>query len=162
MRSLCLALLIGTLSCGVSAASAATVSANAMPGVNFSGYQTFAWVDTRPPAGMDPVAYAQIRQSIEGALTGKGYTKADAGDLSLILTVGKQDKTDIQTWGRWGMQTDVYQYTEGKMSLDAFDTKTKQPVWHGSAEETINPNKPNMSKINSGIAKLMVQFPVRQ
>ena len=161
MRRFRLGLLLAALSISAST-NAATVSSNTMPGVNFGAYQTFAWVDTRPPAGMDPVVYAQMRQAIEGALAGKGYTKADAGDLSLILTVGKQDKTDIQTWGRWGLQTDVYQYTQGKMSLDAFDTKTRQPVWHGSAAETINPNKPNMSKITSAITKVMSQFPARQ
>ncbi len=89
MRSLCLALLIGALSYGA-VASAATISANTMPGVNFSGYQTFAWVDTRLPPGMDPVAYAQMRQAIEAALTGKGYAKADAVAKVMMQSPARQ------------------------------------------------------------------------
>ena len=84
---------------------------------------------------------------------------ATDGDLSLILTVGAREKTDVQSWGRFGMQTSVYQYTQGQVSLDAFDSKTTQAVWHGQASQTVNPQKPNDKAINAGVAKLMVKFP---
>ena len=89
------------------------ISADTTPGANFASYRTFAFANAQPPAGRNPVAWERIRQGVEQGLTGKGYAKADAGDLSVIITVGARDKTDIETWGRFGRQVDVYQYTEG-------------------------------------------------
>jgi len=136
------------------------ISTQAMPGVNFSAYKTYAWVNSLPPAGMNPIMYQEIMMDMDSALAAKGYQKvSDNGDLSMILTIGAQQKTDIQSWGRFGFQTSVYQYTEGQLSLDAFDTKTKQAVWHGQAKETVNPNKPNQAKIDAAVSSVMASFP---
>jgi hypothetical protein len=135
------------------------VSTDTAPGASFSAYKTFTFVNATPPGGMDPVAYQRIVDDVSTGLTEKGYQKGDPGDLSVILTLGAQNKADVETWGRFGLQTDVYQYTEGKLSVDAFDTKTRQAVWHGQASETINPNKSNPAAIDKAVSKLMAKFP---
>ena len=138
----------------------AKVSSDTTPGANFAAYQTFSFVNAVPPAGMDPVAYERIRMAVEQGLTGKGFTKASEGDLAVIITLGAQNKTDIDTWGMFGRQVDVRQYTEGQLSVDVFDAKTKQPLWHGKATDTIGSSvKPE--KIDAEVAKLMAQFPAR-
>jgi hypothetical protein len=158
-------LLISSLAIGLALlpqgiAAKPKISTQAMPGVNFSAYHTYAWVNSLPPAGMNPIMYQEIMQDMDSALAGKGYQKvASDGDLSMILTIGAQQKTDIQSWGRFGFQTSVYQYTQGQLSLDAFDSKTKQAVWHGQAKETVNPNKPNQAKIDAAVASVMASFP---
>jgi hypothetical protein len=152
----------GAAFAAISAASAYAgpkISSDALPGANFGAYKTFGWVDTRPPAGMDPVAYGRIMQDVETALMAKGYTKSASPDIGLMLTIGAQNKTDVNSFGFFGRQLDVYQYTEGKLSLDAFDLKTKQAVWHGQADGTIHPDKPNPDKIDSAVDKLMTRFP---
>jgi hypothetical protein len=140
-------------------ASTPTVSSDTTPGANFANYKTYAWVNPLPPAGMNPVTFERMRQGIDGALAAKGYSKAESGDLSLILTLGAKDKTDINTWGRWGRQVDVYQYTEGKLSVDVFDTKTKQPLWHGSATQNIDPNKSDPAMVDAAVSGVMAKFP---
>jgi hypothetical protein len=135
------------------------ISSDTAPGANFGAYKTYSWIDTRPPGNMDPVAYGRIMQDVETALQAKGYVKGDPGDLSLSLSVGAQNKTSVNSWGYFGRQLDVYQYTEGRLSLDAFDTKTKQPVWHGQADGEVHPDKPNMGKLDSAVGKLMTSFP---
>jgi hypothetical protein len=137
------------------------VSADSTPGANFGAYQTFAFVNAQPPAGMNPVAFERIRQGVERGMAGKGYSKAETGDLSVIITVGARDKTDVQTWGRFGRQVDVYQFTEGQLSVDVFDTKTRQPLWHGQATETIDPQKPNPQKVEAAVTAVMAKFPAR-
>lgn len=139
------------------------VSADTTPGANFAAYQTFAFVNPQPPAGIDPVAYERIRQGVEQGLSGKGYAKAagDTGDLSVIITVGGRNKTDVETWGRFGRQVDVHQYTEGQLSVDVFDTKTRQPLWHGQATETIDPQKLNPQKVEEAVTDVMAKFPAR-
>jgi hypothetical protein len=136
-----------------------SISTDVAPGANFAAYKTFAFVNARVPEGMDPVAFQRILTDIETGLNAKGYQRANPADLSLILSLGAQNKTDIQSWGAWGLRTDVWQYTEGKLSVDAFDTKTKQAVWHGLASEDINPGKPNNGAIDHAISKLMEKFP---
>jgi len=140
-RGLVIALAAGLLA--VQAWAKPKVSTDTTPGANFATYRTFAFANAQPPAGMNPVAYERIRQGVEQGLAGKGYSKAEPGDLSVILTVGARDKTDVNTWGRFGRQVDVYQYTEGQ------------------ATETINPEKPNPQKINAGVTDLMAKFPAR-
>ena len=138
-----------------------TVTSDITPGANFAAYRTFVLVNPTPPAGMDPVAYERIRQGVVSALLAKGYTPADQGDLSVILTLGTRDRTNINTWGAFGRRVDVYQYTEGKLAVDVFDTKTRQPLWHGQATETIDPNKPDPASVNAAVASVMASFPAR-
>ncbi len=125
------------------------ISTDTAPGVNFGAYHTYSWVSSQPPGGMNPVLYQRVMGDFDSALAGLGYRKADSGgDMALALTVGTQNKTDFDSWGRFGFQTSVYQYTQGQLSLDAFDTKTKQALWHGQATETVNPDKPNEGAID--------------
>ena len=137
-----------------------SISTQTMPGVNFSSFKTYSWAHAAMPQGMSPITFQLMVNDFDAALAAKGYQKTAAdGDLSLILTVGARQKTDIESWGRFGLQTNVYQYTQGQVSLDAFDTKTAEAVWHGQASETVNPQKPNEKAINAGVAKLMEKFP---
>lgn len=142
-------------------ASKPTVTSDVTRGANFSAYQSYAWVNSQPPEGLNPVAWERVRQDIQAGLTSKGYTQADPGDLAIILTVGAKDKTDINTWGRWGQQVSVYQYTQGKISVDVFDAKTRQPLWHGQATQTIDFASPNPEVIDTAVASLMAKFPGR-
>ncbi len=135
------------------------ISTQVAAGANFGAYKTFAWANSLPPQGMDPVEYQKIQSDVELGLASKGYQKASTGDISLILTVGARQKTDFESWGWFGMQTDAYSYTQGTLSVDAFDTKTKRAVWHGHATETVNPDKPDSGKIDDAVAKLMGRFP---
>ena len=138
-----------------------TVSSETTRGANLAAYPSYAWINAPPPEGMNPVAWERVRQDISSALTAKGYTQADPGALAVILTVGARDKTDINTWGRWGRQVDVYQYTVGKISVDVFDAKTKQALWHGQATQTIDPGNPDPAVIDTAVAGVMAQFPAR-
>jgi hypothetical protein len=137
----------------------AQTSAQTAPGANLSVYRTYEWLGTTPPAGSNPIIVQQIIADFDAQMASRGYQRAQPGDLTLALSLGAQEKTDIQSWGRFGLQTSVYQYTQGQLSLDVFDTKTQQALWHGQVKKTVNPDKPNQAKISKAIAKLMQQFP---
>lgn len=157
-------LFIFALAVGLTAPAATiagpAISAMASPGVNFSSYKTYTWVQAVVPAGGNPVMQQQILNELDAALAQKGYQQVKSGgDLSFVLTIGAQHKTDVESWGWWGRQLSVNQYTEGQLAVDAFDTKSQQAVWHGQASQSIDPNKPNPSKVSAAITKLMAQFP---
>ena len=154
------ALVLATLALSA-CASTPVVTSDTTPGANFSNYKTFVLVNPQPPGGMNPVSFERIRQGVENSMTAKGFTKADPADLSVILTLGARDKTDVTTWGRFGQQVDVYNYTEGKLAVDIFDSNTKQALWHGSATQTIDPNKSDPAMIDAAVSGVMAKFPGR-
>ncbi|WP_395337575.1 DUF4136 domain-containing protein [Novosphingobium sp. BL-8H] len=78
----------------------------------------------------------------------------------MIITVGAKDKIDIDTWDAFGRQVDVRQYTEGQLSVDAFDAKTNRPLWPGKAVDDVG-SKLNPDKADKEVGKLMAQFPAR-
>ena len=143
----------------VAVPAAAQTSAQTAPGANLSAYATYEWLGTAPPAGTNPIIVQQIIADFDAAMASKGYRKAQPADLTLALSLGSREKTDVQSWGRFGLQTSVYQYTEGQLSLDIFDTKTNQALWHGQVAKTIDPNKPDQKKISQAINKLMQKYP---
>ena len=151
--------LAAALALSADAQAKPTISTDAVPGVNFSAYKTYSWVNTQAPAGVNPVMYQRIVGNFDQALAGLGYQKAEPADLSLFLTIGARQKTDVQSFGRFGLQTSVYQYIQGQLSLDVFDTKTQKALWHGQVSDTVDPDKPNPAKVDSAIAKLMQKFP---
>jgi hypothetical protein len=140
--------------------SSPTVSSDVVPGVNFSAYKTFSFI-TEAPRGANPVAVERIQQDVGSALSGKGYAQGQPGDLTVVTTVGAQNRTQVNSWGWWGLRTDVYQYTEGQLAVDVYDTKTKQALWHGQAEQRIDPNKPDPDAVNAAVASVMASFPAR-
>jgi hypothetical protein len=139
--------------------AAAQTSSQTAPGANLSAYRTYEWLGTTPPAGSNPIIVQQIIADFDTAMASRGYQKAQPGELTLALSLGAREKTDVQSWGRFGLQTSVYQYTEGQLSLDVYDSKSQQALWHGQVAKTIDPKKPNQSKISKAIYKLMQQFP---
>lgn len=141
--------------------SSPNIASDATPGTNVAAYRTYTWASANGPSDMSPVAFERIRQAVDGAMASKGYVKADPGDISLIVTVGARDMTDIQTWGRFGQQTDVYNYTEGKLSIDLFDTRTRQALWHGQATQNINRGSTNPALIDAAVAGIMAKLPGR-
>ena len=167
---LIMALMLG-LALPAQAIAGPRISTDTAPGVNFSAYKTYAWVDTPIPPGLNPIIIQRIRNGIEAGLAQKGYVRGEPGDLSLIMTIGTRDKVDVQSWGGWGPgwglgfggwgggHVSVYEYTQGQLSLDVFDTRSRQAVWHGQATDTVNTEKPKPEKIDKAVMKLMAQFP---
>jgi len=126
--------------------------------VNFANYKTFTWASTTPPKGLNPVQYHRVMAVITNDLKNKGYTHDPNGELSLVLTANKLTKVDLDNWHHWGYH-DAYTHSEGQVSLDAFDTKTKLAVWHGQVTDAINPRKPDADKLLAAVNKIMSEFP---
>jgi hypothetical protein len=150
--------LAGALVLSTGAQAKPQLTTDAANGVNFSNYKTYTWVRTSPPGGINSVQYQRIMADLESRLAAKGYKHAEPADLTMALTLGKRQKVDIDTWNHYGYH-DAYAYTEGQVSVDAFDTKTKQALWHGQVTDTIKAGKPDPEKLDAALTKLMEQFP---
>jgi hypothetical protein len=152
---------------------------------NFGLYETFSWIDENPyindasSVRVDPLTQSKIQNAIQDKLEQKGYSfveDRDNADFVLAYVVGTREKIRISSYpvgyrGSWGWHVHgshyyvheytQHSYTEGTLSIDIFDGKTKQPVWHGWAEKSITESdrKDPSAIIKEGVAKLLESFP---
>lgn len=156
-----------------SIASAQDVKVNSMPGVDFSKFHTYKWVNIEGGAHPNQIIDAEIKQATDAQLTSKGLTKVDTEKADLY--VGYQIAVDQEkqwnaysTGGRWagGMGTATQSTISiGTFVLDMYDPTTKQLVWSGSATKTLDPSsnqQKNQERLNKALAKLLKPYPPGQ
>ncbi|MBV9085690.1 MAG: DUF4136 domain-containing protein [Acidobacteriaceae bacterium] len=59
-----------------------------MPGTDFSKYHTYAWVTSGDLGSPDQILDAEIKQSVDSQLVGKGFTKVDSGTPDSAAAAG--------------------------------------------------------------------------
>src|SRR5215467_15043429 len=132
---------------------------NAMPGVDFSKYHSYKWINIEGGAHPNQIMDAEIKQSIDSQLTSKGLTKTDGEKADLY--VGYQIAVDQEKqWNAWGTgrgfgggmgSATSSTISIGTLVLDMYDPGTKQLVWTGNATKTIDPSsnqEKNMKNLN--------------
>ena len=145
-------------------ASGPSVNFDKNPEVDISNAKTFAWLKQthvlEAPADFNPIVKVRIDSAIERNMKAKGYSlvaNSEEADITISYTVGSRDKVKVDSfpvtyrggfgWGNpyygshasigMGTETTVRNYTEGKLAIDIYDVKTKQPAWHGWATQKI-------------------------
>lgn len=136
------------------------VISDSNPAISFGSYRTFAWISESPmannPPGMNPLTAQRIKTAIEAGLTARGYRQVASpasADFAVSFTVGSREQVRTSTypsgyqgtwlWGRayYGgfpeYETYVTSYTQGRLAIDMFDVRSKQPAWHGWTEKRI-------------------------
>jgi hypothetical protein len=141
------------------------------PGVDFSKYHTYKWVEIKGGQHADVSLDAQIKQSIDSQLAAKGLTKADdSADLSVDYqaAVSKVEKWETyEDWSDTGPEARLPQRRQvtidvGTLVLDMYDTSAKQLVWTGRAHKTIDPNSSpenRQKNLDNAAKKLLADFP---
>lgn len=151
-------------------ATSQDVRHNSMPGVDFSKFHTYKWVDIEGGAHPNQIMDAEIKQSIDTQLASKGMTKTDSEKADLY--VGYQIAVDKEKqWNAWGtgrgfgggMGTATQSTINvGSLVLDMYDPTTKQLVWTGTATKTIDPSsnqEKNQKNLNKAMQKLLKSYP---
>jgi hypothetical protein len=162
------------LALGAGMALAQDVNVNYVPGKDFSKYKTYKWVDIQGAEKPDQIVDTQIKQAIDKALAGKGFTKAtgDTADLFIGYQVAVNQERQWNTYGTggygsWryggGMGTTTSSTIHvGTVALDIYDAVAKELVWKGQASKTLsgekNPEK-RQKNIDKAMAKLLKDFP---
>jgi hypothetical protein len=148
---------------------------NSMPGVDFSKYHTYKWIDIEGGAHPNQIVDAEIKQSVATQLASKGLTKTDSDKADLY--VGYQIAVDKEKqWNAWGTgrgfgggMGSATQSTinVGSFVLDMYDPTTKQLVWTGTATKTIDPssneekNQKNLNKAMQEATEILPQVEIR-
>jgi len=151
-------------------ATSQDVRHNYMPGVDFSNYHTYKWIEIEGGAHPNQIVDAEIKQSVDSQLATKGLTKTDSGKAD--LNVGYQVAVDKEKqWNAWGtgrgfgggMGTATQStISVGSLVLDMYDPTSKQLVWTGTATKSIDPSsnqEKNQKNLNKAMQKLLKDYP---
>lgn len=155
------------------------VSTTAQPGVDFTTYKTYNFLDvTARSEAMLPGpggATDQLKQAIAAQLQRRGYQQAPQPDLWVNIGVVVQDRvqtrqTDIRDAPRYIGQRNyhwqsqdvvVNQYEEGTATVELVDAARNERVWSGVAASTITRNSDKLEKrIYQAMDLLFAKYPV--
>ena len=147
------------------------------PGVDFTAYESFAWLEA--DAGDDPLRIldVNIRSAIEAELTKRGYRKVDAdADLLVEHEFATEDKLRTSPvrvgigMGRYGghvggsvgMGTPgISSYEEGRLVIHVIDAARKQEVWTGTIAGKVDPAKLDAAEVGRVVGLTLADFPAR-
>jgi len=158
---------LAAIGCLLVAACATTLTATTDydPGVDFTTYSSFSWIDPNPlirsvtQRPLSPLVVQRLMADTRDLLEGRGLRFVEdptEADLAVAFTVGSRDGIRISSypttrfqrgprgrrgysWGNyWGGSTvRTRQYTEGQLAVDLFDVAQARPVWHGTVATRI-------------------------
>lgn len=150
---------------------AQNVTYNSLPGANFVKFHTYQWANcgNAHPSG---ILDTEIKQDIDGVLSGKGFTKVapeTTSDLLVCYQVAVQQERQWNAYGmgggfRFGGMGSATSSTinNGTLVFDVYTMADKQQIWQGRATKTIDPSgneQKNLSNMQKGISKLLKNFP---
>lgn len=157
----------------VGCATGPTVQVDSDPSADVSRYRTYSWAFSGTPRGMNPLTYQRVKQSIDANLTSRGYSQASPGDFAVGFTLGARDKVEVDDFGPYGAgygrgwgwgrgvgysNVEVRNVTEGSLTIDIYDTGTKQPVWHGVASQEVGSSAVTQEQIDVAVNAVLAKF----
>jgi len=154
---------------------------------DFSGLETYAWLEGKAPSNdiriNNSLIINRVVNAVNSNLEFKGYTQVDKdkADFYVNWFGGIQNKIRQQTidsyynhsnydTGSWGhgdhwpgyVRTYSFEYQEGTLIIDVADSKSKQLIWRGTGqkylEEKETPEKITES-INQIVTGILSSFP---
>jgi hypothetical protein len=173
-RVIYVTLLVAMMLLAAGSVAAQQVTYNFMPGVNFSNFHTYKWVEI--PGGVHPnqIVDQEIKQAVNNVLAGKGFTLAtgEKADLYVGYQCFIQQQQQWNAWGmggglRWGGMGSATSSTidNGTLAVDFYNPTSQELLWRGSAAQTLNPSgnqEKDMQRLNKAVAKLLKNFPPNQ
>lgn len=147
--------------------STSPVSSDYKKGIDFTQYQTFNIVQHHSgfPLGANPLHIPRISNAIMQEMNSMGYSLDTNPDLEVSWFVKLENKRYAAIYrdyySKWDhpVQIDIYDYKEGTIVIDIFDSKTKTALWHGKTSKIIPEKVSNPEeKITKVINSIFKQF----
>lgn len=148
-------------------ASAQSVQSDFDRSYDFSKLKTFNFAAQRfdDPLAKDSLNNGRIRHALESKLmaSGFGMEELESPDFAVVYYVTSKNKFNVQDYGygppRWWGRRDIRvdEYTEGTLTVDLIDVKTRQLVWRGRVSGTVE-LKGADKKIDKAVDKLVKQL----
>lgn len=167
------------LTLALAACSTLKVYTDYNPAAQFTDYRTYSW--RTKPDQVSPLMAERIVNAIDAQLRAKGWTEVPANpDVVLAANVATHREYDVDSfyggpfWGGWGWghpgwgwgahgaygNTYVRSYLVGTLAVDMFDARTRQPIWRGTAEDTIRRDPVRATAdIQAAVSAMFATFP---
>ena len=151
-----------------SALLAQQVSVNYNHNASFSQYHTYAWGSDDKNKIQNSILAQVAQQDIEAAMQQKGLQKVpESQNPDLILTAngGEREQTSYNAWGMRGIGGGMGSITpqqniESTMVVSLYDTKQKELVWRGIAQDTLSNNgNKDQKNVEKAVQKMFKQWP---
>jgi Domain of unknown function (DUF4136) len=148
---------------------------------------TFAWAGTFKGDSplrnsiANPVNEARLRSAITAHLAAVGVQPVTGDSADCLVGYGIGARTSIEGaypagwgwgwgYGRWGWRgyyggywgwDEPYVYHEGIIAMDLYDAKSKQPIWHASANQSLEGavGADAEQKIDKAVTALFSKYP---
>lgn len=159
-----------------------TITANANPATDFSGFRTFNFMQplsTDREGGARTPLSSMLIGSMTRELESRGFRQSDSPDLLVDFFLVTEDRLDVRTtptttsmstrvhphsrhsmsvWA--GQQTTVRQYTVGTLGIDLVDRADNALAWEGAAQGRVRDDVRNMGQgdIDELTRQIMEQF----
>ncbi|MEQ8691999.1 MAG: DUF4136 domain-containing protein [Pseudomonadales bacterium] len=130
----------------------------------FGDYQTFSWLTQNPvgfhkdmDAHVSPLIGQHLKEAAISAFAEVGLRYVEDpsnADVLMAFTLGSRERIAIDGYygyygyaisgdetagGYWyDNNQNLGRFVEGQICVDLFDRQSRQPVWHGTAEETLS------------------------
>ncbi|HEY2682970.1 MAG TPA: DUF4136 domain-containing protein [Steroidobacteraceae bacterium] len=183
-RKLALLLTVSVASLGLAACNTIAVKTDSAPGASLASCRTYAFAYEHVANSDQPAAYAnplnaeRLRVAVQNNLAARGIQPAadrKSADCVVGYALGTRQVFDdyYAGWGwgfgyrrgPWGVGGYGYDgpwvQNETRIAVDFFDAKTKKPLWHASASQTVYElSGPNAeAKINAAAAAIFAKLP---
>jgi hypothetical protein len=140
--------------------------------VDFSRFQTFAWIPGTPAA--NPEIEERIHRAVEAKLAAKGIAKVD-GEADLLVathaSVESERREDVDILGvpqRWGEGAEatgtageyLREIDVGTLMVDMLDGNSRLQVWRATASRVLTSDpKRSEKRIQKATRKMFENFP---
>jgi hypothetical protein len=177
---------VATMALGACTGLRVTTDSN--PNASVASCHTYAWAQehianlNEQSAFGNPLNADRLRVAIESNLAARGIQKAadrSPADCIVGYSIGSRLVADYDGgwgvgvgyygwrrgwgYGGWGYD-DFYPYgrNEGRISIDVFDARSRQAIWHGSVEQNVVglTGPAAAAKIDQAAAAIFTKFPV--
>ena len=169
---------MATIVLALGACSGVQVRTLVAPDANFSGRNTFHLMSAKPrgseqrspsdPMLVNSITNRRIRAAIRSAMEKRGYRYVEDGaSIGIAYYASARQKLDVRNWDygygwrRFPRQrTEVYEYTEGTVIVDAVDPATHDMLWRGQGRSSVSddPNK-YAEDLEKTVDAIVAKFP---
>jgi len=169
------------LMCFTAACTTPRVTTDSNPRFSMASCHTYNWAGSfrsnrgSVPNFANPLNEDRLRAAIAANLLSKAVQLAtDKASADCLVGYGIGVHRVVEgfypyAWGRFGWRRGFvgwgwgppYVYREGVIAVDLYDGKSRQPIWHASAEQNISglTGTAAENKINSAVAAIFAKYP---
>jgi hypothetical protein len=149
------------------------------PEADFSQYKTYNFVQSN--AEYKTIASTYLQTSTAREMEARGFTKSDEPDVVINFSFDEEEKIRTRQvpsarggmgydpyydvyYDSWGTnhQTQIDQYTEGKLDIDLIDVAQRKLVWQGTTKGRLTKKDyANAQKtLDTAVVEIFQEFPI--